>query len=214
MKFLVSGEGEFCCLFFGLLFPGLSLITPTSFTPPLHLSLPVDNTNTHATPGMPSIFASRVGIPSRPVFPLKYNHVQVTGAKYMASTNQTFSKCLLNECKIEWIDRLVYFFCMFGFTESFGFFFLFSIIHSYCLSAFLSQYLLRVFDVSGSGLYVSMSDTWSLLPWKVQSGLYWLCWFWVRQPYLMNHHPLGAEAWSGCLGEDAEEENIIMILRL
>lgn len=49
-------------------------------------------------------------------------HVQVTGAKYMAGTNQTFSKCLLNECKIEWIDRLVYFAVCLASLNHLGFF--------------------------------------------------------------------------------------------
>lgn len=61
----------------------------------------------------------------------------------MASTKQAFSKCLSNECKIEWLEKHISLFCcMFGFTETSGFFFFSFWYHSFLPPCCLPQSVL------------------------------------------------------------------------
>lgn len=102
---------------------------------------------------------------------------------------------------------------MFGFTETFDFFLL-SIIHSYCLSAFLNQYLLRVFDVLGTGLYASMSETWSPVPLESPEWIIPILLV-LSQAARLGESPTtvgGALKW--LFVGDAEKEDIIPVLEL
>lgn len=194
-------------------FLGLSLITSTSFTPlctspcPLATQMHVQPLVCHSS--SPLEWTFHLDLFSH----LNIIHVQVTGAKYMASTNQTFSKCLLNECKIEWIDRLVYFAACLASLNHLVFF-LFSIIHSYSLCLPQSIFIESLWCVRHWAL---CQHEWDMVPTSLEgpegctpdyvgseSGSH----SWWTSPATESR------ALKCCLGEDAEEENIILILRL
>lgn len=195
--------------------------SPTiSFMPPLYLCqrkcavfFPTGSTSPYVITCVQSVFPSRMDVPCRPV-PHSYNSSagHWCQTQWLAQTKHSVSIFFwMNAGQDEQKDIFVLLYIwlcwsiwIFSFWVSF--------IHTASLPCSVNIYWVSLMCQAPDYMpgWVRHVPT----PLEGQEWLCQSCPFWVRQPFLVNHQPLWVEPYSSCLWYDAEEEDIIPILRL
>lgn len=148
------------------LVPSFFSSSTVSFMPPLYLYMrkcavffPTGNTSPQVITCVQSVFPSRMNVPCRPV-PHSYNSSagHWCQTQWLVQTKHSVKYFFwMNAGQDE--QKGIFVLLYIWLCWSIWIFFFLSIIHSYCLSALFSQYLLSVSGMSGTGLHARMSET-------------------------------------------------------